>query len=320
MENKQNDIIEELKAANSEKLGKISNEMTNALNRFSKKMQDTRAELWDREKRPAKNLKEPLNTPESLSPDGELKQWQKDILKKHPWITLDLDKQAINKLEQLKKDIIERSYIMSKEEFQAFCKPKNDPVNHPSHYTDGKIEVIDFIEDKKLNFHLANAVKYISRAGKKDPSKEIEDLKKAQWYLTRYIHKKEAEEKLKAGGDIDGDEYLSVDLQKDKFAKKEKDMTVYICNYLFVNKDDTVYEFPEKVFDTEEKAKNYILKRMQDFCKFQMHICSTVEDRAYWENYLNNLTVEKTEDIGGKISIINNDQQYGYKYIAQKVF
>ena len=59
---------------------------------------------------------------------------------------------------------------------------KDDPVNHPSHYTDGKIEVIDFIEDKNLGFHLGNAVKYISRAGKKDPNKEIEDLEKAIWY------------------------------------------------------------------------------------------------------------------------------------------
>ena len=38
-------------------------------------------------------------------------------------------------------------------------------VNHPSHYTDGNIEVIDFIEDKNLSYHLDNAVKYISRAG-----------------------------------------------------------------------------------------------------------------------------------------------------------
>lgn len=65
----------------------------------------------------------------------------------------------------------------------------NDPVNHPSHYTDGKIEVIDFIEDKNLGFHLGNAVKYISRAGKKDPAKTIEDLEKAVWYLERYIYK-----------------------------------------------------------------------------------------------------------------------------------
>lgn len=70
---------------------------------------------------------------------------------------------------------------------------KNDPVNHPSHYTTGKIECIDFIEDKQLGFHLGNAVKYIVRAGKKDPGKTIEDLEKARWYLNRYIEKLSAE-------------------------------------------------------------------------------------------------------------------------------
>lgn len=69
----------------------------------------------------------------------------------------------------------------------------NDIVNHPAHYTDGKIEVIEFIEDKGLNFHRGNAVKYISRAGKKDPAKEIEDLKKAVWYLNREIGRLEKE-------------------------------------------------------------------------------------------------------------------------------
>lgn len=64
---------------------------------------------------------------------------------------------------------------------------RNDPVNHPSHYTDGTIEVINFIEDKKLPYHLGNAIKYICRAGKKDPSKEEEDLRKAVWYIERYI-------------------------------------------------------------------------------------------------------------------------------------
>lgn len=66
-----------------------------------------------------------------------------------------------------------------------------DNVNHPAHYTDGSIEVIDFIEDKKLGYHLGNAVKYISRAGKKDPAKTAEDLRKAVWYLNRYIEKLE---------------------------------------------------------------------------------------------------------------------------------
>jgi hypothetical protein len=62
-----------------------------------------------------------------------------------------------------------------------------DPVEHPSHYTDGKYEVIDFIESRGLGFHLGNAVKYISRAGKKEPGKKIEDLRKAMWYLRRAV-------------------------------------------------------------------------------------------------------------------------------------
>lgn len=66
---------------------------------------------------------------------------------------------------------------------------KHDAVNSPSHYAAGKIEVIDAIEDWGLGFHLGNAVKYIARAGKKDPAKTIEDLEKSRWYLNRYIAK-----------------------------------------------------------------------------------------------------------------------------------
>ena len=69
----------------------------------------------------------------------------------------------------------------------------NDNVNHPAHYTDGKIEVIDYIQDKCFNFCRGNAIKYISRAGKKDKAKEIEDLQKAVWYLNKEI------ERLKGG-------------------------------------------------------------------------------------------------------------------------
>lgn len=53
-----------------------------------------------------------------------------------------------------------------------------DIANMPAHYTDGKIEVIDFIEDKKLGFHLGNTVKYISRAGKKIQPKQWRICKK----------------------------------------------------------------------------------------------------------------------------------------------
>ncbi|MGI6435584.1 MAG: DUF3310 domain-containing protein [Syntrophomonadaceae bacterium] len=62
-----------------------------------------------------------------------------------------------------------------------------DVINRPKHYTDSKIEVIDYIEDKKLGYCLGNAIKYISRAGKKNPATEVEDLKKAKWYLERRI-------------------------------------------------------------------------------------------------------------------------------------
>ena len=70
-----------------------------------------------------------------------------------------------------------------------------DNVNSPAHYSDGKIEVIDFIEDKKLNYHRGNVIKYVSRAGKKDKTKEIEDLEKAQWYLNREINRLKKGEK-----------------------------------------------------------------------------------------------------------------------------
>ena len=69
----------------------------------------------------------------------------------------------------------------------------DDSVNHPAHYTFSSVEVLDAIEAWKLPYHLGNAVKYIARAGRKDPAKEIEDLKKAQFYLSRYIERLEKE-------------------------------------------------------------------------------------------------------------------------------
>jgi hypothetical protein len=60
-----------------------------------------------------------------------------------------------------------------------------DLVNAPPHYTTGGIETIDFIEAKKLNYNLGNAVKYISRADHK--GNRIQDLQKAKWYIEREI-------------------------------------------------------------------------------------------------------------------------------------
>lgn len=69
----------------------------------------------------------------------------------------------------------------------------DDPVNHPSHYIQGGIETIEVIEAWRLSYCLGNTVKYISRAGKKDVSKTIEDLEKARWYLDREIAKLKAQ-------------------------------------------------------------------------------------------------------------------------------
>lgn len=65
---------------------------------------------------------------------------------------------------------------------------QDDPVNHPSHYTQYKgLEIIDLTE--QMNFCRGNAVKYIARAGLKNPETELEDLKKARWYISREIER-----------------------------------------------------------------------------------------------------------------------------------
>jgi Protein of unknwon function (DUF3310) len=68
-----------------------------------------------------------------------------------------------------------------------------EKVNHPAHYGgDTTYEVIKVIEAWDLGFHAGNAVKYIARAGKKIQTfeAELEDLKKARWYLDRLIQLK----------------------------------------------------------------------------------------------------------------------------------
>lgn len=64
-----------------------------------------------------------------------------------------------------------------------------ETVNHPNHYNKGGIEVIDFIESWNLGFSLGNAIKYIARAPYKN--NELEDLKKASWYINREIERLE---------------------------------------------------------------------------------------------------------------------------------
>jgi hypothetical protein len=72
---------------------------------------------------------------------------------------------------------------------------QKEMVNHPSHYggEDNPYEAIKVIDEWNLGFCLGNTVKYISRAGKKNKEKELEDLEKALWYLQYYINQKKYE-------------------------------------------------------------------------------------------------------------------------------
>lgn len=78
------------------------------------------------------------------------------------------------------------------DENEEIKKTLDDKVNHPTHYTYGEIEIIDFIEQvtkdykPELAFAIGNAIKYISRANRKNGK---EDLDKARWYLNRAFEK-----------------------------------------------------------------------------------------------------------------------------------
>lgn len=81
-----------------------------------------------------------------------------------------------------------RSYLCGCVLIRKDPTSQDDPVNHPAHYTAYKgLEIIDLTE--QMNFNRGNAVKYIARAGLKNPETELEDLEKARWYISREIER-----------------------------------------------------------------------------------------------------------------------------------
>lgn len=82
---------------------------------------------------------------------------------------------------------LENTQTTYKEFPKTFQKDSEKNIEHPNHYRPGTYEAINVINAWKLNFSLGNAVKYICRAGHKDPNKEIEDLKKALFYIQSEI-------------------------------------------------------------------------------------------------------------------------------------
>lgn len=89
----------------------------------------------------------------------------------------------------------EDGYNINYDDTATMTRPP-EAVNHPAHYGRGRYEVIKVIDAWDLDFSRGNAVKYIARAGKKNPDTEIEDLEKAIFYLKHEVKKlrKEAEQ------------------------------------------------------------------------------------------------------------------------------
>jgi hypothetical protein len=98
-----------------------------------------------------------------------------------------VEKEVTN--DEYKNRMLELAYQAGKGRIRnpqiEMIEPESDPVNHPAHYKVGGIETIDFIEAKRLNYNMGNAVKYITRADHKGSRKQ--DLEKAIWYLKREI-------------------------------------------------------------------------------------------------------------------------------------
>jgi len=77
---------------------------------------------------------------------------------------------------------------MPKANFHHNPPERLSEVDHPEHYNQGKIETIDFIEDRQhLGFGRLNAIKYIDRSGAKVGESKEQSIRKAIWYLEREL-------------------------------------------------------------------------------------------------------------------------------------
>lgn len=147
---------------------------------------------------PFEYFRKPQGRPRKYCPDCAIKfchKSKKEVEEEAKMTTVDSNK-TVDRQKEDSKETADRQKEDSKKETvqvptaehiaKMYGNIEHDAVNHPSHYTRGKIEVIDFIEDQQLPYHLGNVIKYIARAGYKGD--KLEDLKKARWYLDRYIN------------------------------------------------------------------------------------------------------------------------------------
>ncbi|WP_455239006.1 DUF3310 domain-containing protein [Veillonella sp.] len=147
---------------------------------------------------PFEYFRKPQGRPRKYCPDCAIKfchKSKKEVEEEAKMTTVDSNKTEDRQKIDSKETVDRQKEDSKKEAVQVptaehmskmYGNTEHDAVNHPSHYTRGKIEVIDFIEDQQLPYHLGNVIKYVARAGYKGD--KLEDLKKARWYLDRYIN------------------------------------------------------------------------------------------------------------------------------------
>ena len=138
-----------------------------------------------KKKRETLTLRELMDTPKAKEAMAKHKQIMDDTIK--GWKNLSVGTTEIPMFEGTSNRLVELS-IRPKIRMQGSDGAQRelfDAVDHPEHYKVGGIETIDFIEAKKLNYNIGNVVKYLTRADYK--GNKLEDLRKAQWYLTREI-------------------------------------------------------------------------------------------------------------------------------------
>ena len=137
---------------------------------------------------PFEYFRKPQGRPRKYCPDCAIKfchKSKKEVEEEAKMTTVEDSKKTEERhIEDSSKETVQVPAVEHMD--KMYGNIEHDAVNHPSHYTRGKIEVIDFIEDQQLPYHLGNVIKYIARAGYKGD--KLEDLKKARWYLDRYIN------------------------------------------------------------------------------------------------------------------------------------
>tara|TARA_Y100000401_G_C8281571_1_gene203761 strand:+ start:38 stop:340 length:303 start_codon:yes stop_codon:yes gene_type:complete len=85
-------------------------------------------------------------------------------------------------------------YMKKKLDLELQANKQSDVVKNPKHYEQYEVEPVSFIMKNELSFWMGNVIKYVMRAGTKEDTDEIQDLRKAIRYIEMRINQLEGKE------------------------------------------------------------------------------------------------------------------------------